>query len=186
MFDAMPQELIDIVDQFGDPAGFSRSRDEVHKTGLWHRTVHIWVVNRRDQLLLQKRAATKESFPGLWDISAAGHIGAGDTSEQAACRELEEEIGVCVGKGALTFLYTIQGIYEDFSRPFIDHEFSDVYILHKNVDIKKDIVRSDEVDDVRYFGVEELKHGLVSTPDLFVPHYEAYGRLFTYLGSLRV
>ncbi|HEX7510823.1 MAG TPA: hypothetical protein VF335_05955, partial [Chitinivibrionales bacterium] len=51
----MQPELIDIVDQAGNPLGYSRPRDEVHKTGLWHKTVHIWVLNSKQQLLLQKR-----------------------------------------------------------------------------------------------------------------------------------
>jgi len=179
----MQPELIDIVDQAGNPLGFSRPRDEVHKTGLWHKTVHIWVLNSKQQLLLQKRAATKESFPGLWDISAAGHISAGDTSVSAACRELLEEIGVCATQQELIYVCTIRGIYEDPSRPFIDHELSDVFLVRKEIPIDKKTMLSEEVDDIQYFGIDELKRKLAQTPHLFVPHHEAYKRLFAYITS---
>ncbi len=182
----MHPELIDIVDRIGNPRGYSRPRDEVHKTGLWHKTVHVWVLNLHNQLLLQKRAVTKETFPGLWDISAAGHISAGDTSGKTACRELMEEIGICVQEQELTCLFTITGIYEDQSRPFIDHELSDVYLLRKEIPLNKEIMRSDEVDDVRYFGIDELRQGLAAGPELFVPHHEAYERLFLYIDPIEV
>lgn len=57
----------------------------MHRLGLFHRAVHTWVYcPATQQLLLQQRAANKESWPDLWDVSSAGHIVAGDTSLQTA------------------------------------------------------------------------------------------------------
>jgi isopentenyl-diphosphate delta-isomerase len=179
----MHQELLDIIDQLGNRLGYSLPRDEVHKTGLWHRTVHIWALNSRNELLLQKRAMTKETFPGLWDISVAGHVTAGDNSGKAACRELLEELGIRASEKELTYLFTITGRYEDRVRPFIDHELTDVYILRKDIPLDKKTMRSAEVDDVRYFGINELKLALAKSSELFVPHHEAYERLFGYFDS---
>jgi isopentenyl-diphosphate Delta-isomerase len=181
----MNSELIDIIDRRGNPLGYALPRDEVHKRGLWHRTAHVWVFNLQNQLLLQKRSETKETFPGLWDISAAGHISAGDSSSASACRELQEEIGVRVREHELQFLFTITGIYEDRTRQFLDHELGDVYLLYKDIPLNKALMRSNEVDDVRYFSIDELKRGLAKTPWLFVPHHEAYKRLFSYLRAHR-
>jgi isopentenyl-diphosphate Delta-isomerase len=86
-------ELLDVLDSRGRLTGAVKSRGEVHRTGFWHRTVHIWIINGKKQLLLQKRSINKESYPGLWDISAAGHITAGDSIRNAAIRELKEELG---------------------------------------------------------------------------------------------
>lgn len=180
----MSPELIDIVDHCGRPLGYSLPRGEVHMTGLWHRTVHVWVLNARRQLLLQKRSMTKETFPGLWDISAAGHISSGDTSGKAACRELEEEIGIRAAEHELHFLFTITGIYEDHSRPLMDHELSDVYLLQRDIPLTMVVRNSDEVDDVRYFGIDELKRGLAETPGLFVPHHDGYRRLFASIKTM--
>ena len=56
-------------------------RGDVHRDGDYHRAVHMWIfAENTQQLLLQRRADCKDSWPGLWDISSAGHISAGDSS----------------------------------------------------------------------------------------------------------
>ncbi|MBN1308375.1 MAG: NUDIX domain-containing protein [Chitinispirillaceae bacterium] len=64
--------------------------------------------NSRGALLLQKRSPFKETFPGLWDISAAGHISAGDSSRETAVRELREELGISLKSNALRFLFSVR------------------------------------------------------------------------------
>ena len=74
-------EYIDIVDEQGNPTGEKVERSIAHSQGIRHRTAHIWIVrkvNGRYQVLMQKRAMNKESFPGMFDTSSAGHIQAGD------------------------------------------------------------------------------------------------------------
>ena len=88
----MAEEMIDILNSDGTPAGYSRSRTEVHAKGLWHRTVHIWVFDPQGRILFQLRSHLKENNPNLLDTSCAGHITAGDDSLNAAIRELREEI----------------------------------------------------------------------------------------------
>ncbi|KAL0327689.1 UNVERIFIED_CONTAM: Nudix hydrolase 3, partial [Sesamum angustifolium] len=54
---------------------------EVHRDGDYHRAVHVWiVVESTQEVLLQRRSDCKDSWPGVWDISSAGHISAGDSS----------------------------------------------------------------------------------------------------------
>lgn len=60
-------------------------RSAVHRDGDYHRAVHVWIfAENTQQLLLQKRTDFKDSWPGLWDISSAGHVSAGDTSLNTA------------------------------------------------------------------------------------------------------
>ena len=88
--------------------GIVMERGVAHRDGRMHGTVHTWLTrrsaNRETEVLLQKRSAEKESHPGCWDISSAGHLQAGDTFEEAAVRELEEELGISVGKDSLEFV----------------------------------------------------------------------------------
>ncbi|WP_299063113.1 NUDIX domain-containing protein [uncultured Polaribacter sp.] len=72
-------ELIDILTSEGKSTGKTALKSEAHKHGWFHATVHIWLFTADKKILLQKRAMTKKVFPGLWDISVAGHIGAGET-----------------------------------------------------------------------------------------------------------
>ena len=72
-------EIFDVVDDEGRPTGETVSRQEAHEKGIRHRTAHIWVIRREPgkggiQILLQKRAMDKDSFPGQYDTSSAGHI----------------------------------------------------------------------------------------------------------------
>ena len=73
-------EMLDIVDENGVPTGQSVPRTTAHAEGLRHRTSHVWIVRRKNgrvQVLLQMRCAAKDSYPGCYDISSAGHIPAG-------------------------------------------------------------------------------------------------------------
>ena len=80
----------------------------VHRDGDLHRTVHMWVVRKREDggidVLLQKRSKDKDSYPGCYDISSAGHVQAGDEFENAALRELEEELGIKALREDLRFI----------------------------------------------------------------------------------
>lgn len=70
------------------------TRSEVHGNNLRHRAVHIFVFNQFGELFLQRRSPSKDRHPRLWDSSAAGHVDAGEDYDEAAIRELKEELGV--------------------------------------------------------------------------------------------
>jgi isopentenyldiphosphate isomerase len=90
-------ELLDVVDQNGNPTGEVVARTLAHTEGIRHRTAHVWLARRKKgqvEVLLQKRSAQKDSHPGCYDISSAGHIPAGIDFIPSAIRELQEELGV--------------------------------------------------------------------------------------------
>ncbi len=86
-------ELFDVVDE-NDQVLKQETREVVHRDGLTHRAVHLFVFNKRKEVFLQKRSRLKDVHPRLWDSSAAGHVNAGEDYETTAVRELEEELGV--------------------------------------------------------------------------------------------
>ena len=86
-------EIFDVVDE-NNKVTKQATRGEVHREGWRHRAVHIFVSNKSEQLYLQKRSETKDRHPGKWDSSAAGHLDAGEDYEQAAEREMYEELMV--------------------------------------------------------------------------------------------
>lgn len=89
----MSEVPIQIVDQNNNPTG-SATKQEAWRDGLIHRVVRISILDSDGRLLVQKRSLQKELFPGRWDNSAAGHVDVGETYEQAALRELHEELGI--------------------------------------------------------------------------------------------
>ena len=158
-------EIFDIVDEKGIPTGETIERTQAHEKGVRHRTAHIWIVREQDgkaQLLLQKRSAEKDSFPGRFDTSSAGHIQAGDEPEESAIRELHEELGIRAAKEDLTFAgrFDIQYEKEFYGKMFRDNEVAFVYMYTKHVDAKKLTLQKEEVESVEWFDMEELDAAL--------------------------
>jgi 16S rRNA (adenine1518-N6/adenine1519-N6)-dimethyltransferase len=71
-----------------------KTRAEVHSNQLLHRAVHVFVFNKRGQLLLQQRSMLKDAHPGVWDSSVSGHLDSGESYDSAAARELMEEMNI--------------------------------------------------------------------------------------------
>ena len=88
----MQEDIFDIVDEFDNVIG-QKPRSEVHAQGLKHRAVHVLVFNDGNEIFMQKRSASKDTWPGAWDASCTGHVDTGETYLEAAHRELDEELG---------------------------------------------------------------------------------------------
>src|ERR1043165_4504560 len=89
----MSEEIFDVVNERDEVIGRA-TRREVHRTGLKHRAVHVFVFNSRGEIFLQKRSMSKDTHPGVWDSSASGHLDCGEDYDACALRELREEIGL--------------------------------------------------------------------------------------------
>ena len=155
-------EFFDICDENGNPTGETIERSEAHARGVCHRTVHIWIIRQnegRTEILLQKRSMEKESFPGLYDTSSAGHIPAGQEPLPSALRELSEELGIEAQPGELTYIGRFRIRYEKpfHGRLFKDNEVTWVYVYRGNVDAAALTLQASEVDEVRWFDLEEVR-----------------------------
>lgn len=153
-------ELLDIVDEKGIPTGKTTDRETAHAKGIRHRTAHVWIVRKKEgrlQILLQKRSEEKDSYPGCYDISSAGHIPAGVDFIPSAIRELQEELG-CSAK-AEQFIYCGQrAISCDqvfHEKPFHDRQVSNVYALWLDKEPEEFVLQKEEVSEVRWFDFED-------------------------------
>ncbi|MCR4586990.1 MAG: NUDIX domain-containing protein [Lachnospiraceae bacterium] len=155
------EEMFDITDENGIPTGETVTRSRAHNEGIMHRTAHIWVIRRRGEqidVLLQKRSANKESFPGMYDTSSAGHIQAGDEPLESAKRELGEELGIRAQDEDLTYVGKFHIHYEKefHGKLFKDNEVSFVFLYDKPVDAEKLVLQEEEVEGVKWFPIEEV------------------------------
>ncbi len=89
----MNEEWLEEVDESDRVIG-RHPRREIHRLGLWHRSVHIFLFDLKGRLFLQRRSMRKDVHPGAWDTSAAGHVDPGETYDASALRELYEELGI--------------------------------------------------------------------------------------------
>lgn len=95
--DAQREEWLDIFTSEMIPCG-TAPRSMVHERGLWHQTFHAWIATERGpegRLVVQLRGARKDTNPLRLDVSAAGHLEAGESPEEGV-REIEEELGLHV------------------------------------------------------------------------------------------
>lgn len=167
------QEYIDILTEEGIATGKKALKSEAHRLGLWHASAQIWIVNSRKEVLIQKRAANKDSYPNLWDISVAGHMSAGDTAQQAAIREIEEEIGVKIAANELHFLKSIKKSKLPKSG-FIDNEFNYLFAVKKDFNLHEVTLQQEEVAAIKWIAISEFERQLQQTPQLYVPHGAKY------------
>ena len=154
-------EWLDVVDENGEPTGETVARTVAHAEGIRHRTAHVWVVrNTPDgyEILLQKRAKDKESFPGMYDTSSAGHIPAGEEPLTSALRELREELGITATEKELEYAGLFYSKYEKvfYGKPFKDNEVTTVYVYSKPVDETKLSLQKEEVEEVAWFDLEKV------------------------------
>ena len=162
VLDGRPLELLDVLNEDGEPSGLVRERGMVHARGDYHRTSHVWLARRREDggfdLLLQKRSRNKDSYPGCYDISSAGHIPAGRDYRESAVRELFEELGMAVSQKELHFLGfhggRCQG--EFHKRRFDNHEKSAVFVCLKPVEEETLILQKEEVESVCWMEVSQV------------------------------
>lgn len=139
-------EYIDIFDENNNPIGKIKEKQQAHEDGNFHRTAHVWIINDKNELLLQKRSASKKSHPNCWDISGAGHIRAGESVTEGAIRELKEELGVETTEKDLNYIATIKSTKNPKNM-----EFGYVYLLRCNKKIEDYIFEDDEVSEVEEF-----------------------------------
>ena len=154
-------EYLDIVDEAGQPTGKIIPRNEAHQHGIRHRTAHVWIVRKNTcgyEILLQKRSEEKESYPGMFDTSSAGHIPAGCEPLDSALRELSEELGIVASPDQLNYAgsFRIQYEKEFHGRVFRDNEFTSVYVYEQPVDISALTLQESEVSEVRWFDLEDV------------------------------
>ncbi|XP_074269512.1 nudix hydrolase 3 [Silene latifolia] len=177
------EEYLDVLTNTGQFTGLSKPRGEVHRDGDYHRAVHVWIYSEStNELLLQKRSDCKDSWPGQWDISSAGHISAGDSSLISARRELHEELGVNLPEDAfeLLFVFLQECVINDGK--FINNEFNDVYLVTTIAPIPQEAftLQETEVSAVKYISCEKYKSLLANEDSDYVPYdvNGKYGQLF--------
>ncbi|TYH47495.1 hypothetical protein ES332_D10G001600v1 [Gossypium tomentosum] len=176
-------EYLDVLTKTGKKTGVSKPRGDVHRDGDYHKAVHVWIFAESTQeLLLQKRADCKDSWPGLWDISSAGHISAGDSSLITAQRELQEELGVILPKDAFELIFVFLEECVTNNGKFINNEYSDVYLVTTLEPIPREAftLQDTEVSDVKYISFGEYRSHLAEADPKYVPYdvNKQYGLLF--------
>ena len=151
----MKEEFLEVYSPEGTKTGQKKSKSEIHRKGLFHSTVHVWIFTEEGNILIQKRSKKKELNPGVWDVSVAGHVKFNENIKKAAKRETLEETGININTKDLLKI----GVYRSINihPTAIDKEFFHTYILKidkNSIDLD---YKNNEVDDLKFISIEEME-----------------------------
>lgn len=157
-------ERLDIYDYAGQRTGRTIDRREENHLhdGEYFLIVHVCVFDTKGRLLIQQRHKPNDIRDGAWDVTVAGHVHSGETSQCAAMREAKEELGIDVdltGKAPLM-------------RLTFDHGFDDIYVVIEDIPIETLHLQKSEVLDARYADRDEILSML--REDAFLPYMESF------------
>lgn len=177
--------LIDVIDENGNLTGQQKTKPEIHEQGLWHKSAHIWIYNSKGEVFLQLRAKDKDSYPGLLDISAAGHVDSGELPIETAVRELKEEIGLSINPEQLELINVIKvsTFIEDAN--WQDNEIDYVYFYKFDGDINDLSFEDHEVEKMEIIPIDKFEKDINDPEEYkrYVPHGDYYRMV---IGKLRM
>ena len=139
-------EFFDLYDINRNRTGKTLERGTKVPEGYYRLVVHVCVFGSDGRLLIQKRQPFKNGWSGMWDLTAGGSALAGDSSQQAASRELKEEIGLD---------YDLTGVRPAMTIYF-DGGFNDIYTINLDVDLDNLKLQETEVEQVKWATEEEI------------------------------
>ncbi len=173
----MAEEYFDIVDEDNNLTGEQRSRKEVHEKGLWHRTVHIYYINKENNnyyFLVHLRSRFKDLDPNKWDTRFGGHLKAGQTIEEALVEELKEEIGITAEVKDF-----IKGPVKKSNNEFnyIFYYFGKRYLSDLNFQDK-------EVQKVKWMSGEEIIKELKNNSNNWTTSLDSFQYIYDFLTEL--
>ena len=151
--------------------GKTMVRGEPIPAGAYHLVVHACIFNFRGEMLIQRRQPFKDKWPSLWDVTVGGSAVAGESSQSAVARELEEELG-------LTLDFT--GVQPHLTVNF-PSGFDDVYLVNRDVHLGQCVLQPEEVAEVRWATLEEIL--AMIDGGTFIPYRKSLIRLYFELRS---
>jgi isopentenyldiphosphate isomerase len=139
-------EIWDLYDINGNKTGKTMERGAEVPTGTYHLGADVWIMNSKGELLIQKRAKCKESYPDMWAMTGGSAL-KGENARKAICREAKEELGIELHQSELEFINKIRT-----PRTIIN-----IFFVRKDIEIKDLILQEEEVSDAKWATLEEIE-----------------------------
>ena len=176
-----PTTYLDVLNSDGISKGTKATYGTVHRQGLWHRSVRVWLLNDKEEFLIQRRSPTIHLMPNRLECTAAGHVDSGMTSLKTAEEELREETGISLEPNVFEYVGTLKESAYIGEQKVQNNEFTDIYLVHMNISEKDVHVSTREISSLTWYPAREyLKRGMAGDVEL-VPRKNEYEFVYKYL-----
>lgn len=155
----MKEENVILVNEKDEPIGLM-PKLEAHEKAVLHRAFSVFVLNEKNEIMLQQRAHHKYHSPLLWTNTCCSHQREGETNIQAGTRRLFEEMGFNTNlKELFSFIYKAP-----FDNGLTEHELDHVMIGYYNDEPN---INTDEVENWKWMAIDEVKTDMERHPDVY-------------------
>jgi len=171
-------ELLEVLNENGIPTGEILDKNKVHKEGKYHKEVALILLNKKGEILLQKRSSTKEIEPNKWAWHG-GHVIAGETSKEAIIRETKEELGLTLSKNQIKLLVELR------RDKFPNRQYTVAYYSRCNLNVDEFKIQKDELSEVKWFSFRKFKDMIYSShPDMMFKNNENTNKIISALENI--
>ncbi|NER12292.1 isopentenyl-diphosphate Delta-isomerase [Leptobacterium flavescens] len=170
----MEEEKVILVDENDKQIGLM-PKMEAHEKGLLHRAFSVFILNDKNELMLQQRALHKYHSPGLWTNTCCSHQRDGESNLEAGKRRLFEEMGFTAPlKELVSFIYKAP-----FDNGLTEHEYD--YVLMGRYD-EDPVINPEEVASWKWMPLDEVKDDIEANPDLYTAWFKIiFSRFYKHL-----
>ncbi|MTG98355.1 isopentenyl-diphosphate Delta-isomerase [Myroides albus] len=160
----MAKEFVILVNENDEEIGVME-KIEAHEKALLHRAFSVFILNDKNEVMLQQRASEKYHSPLLWTNTCCSHQRAGETNIEAGRRRMVEEMGFEVPlKDVFSFIYKAP-----FDNGLTEHEFDHVMIGYYN---GEPTVNREEVEAWKWMGIDDIKEDMEKQPELYTAWFK--------------
>ena len=170
----MKEEQVVLVNEQDEPVGVM-NKMEAHEKAVLHRAFSVFVLNDKNEVMLQQRAHHKYHSPLLWTNTCCSHQRAGETNIEAGKRRLSEEMGFVVElKELFHFIYKAP-----FDNGLTEHELDHVMIGYSN---QTPVINPEEVESWKWMTIEAIKEEMALQPELYTVWFKIiFDKFYHYL-----
>ena len=138
-------ELVDVYNDKHEKLNYTKGRKEL-EIGEYRLSCFVWIINDKDEILIQQRLATAKTCPNMWETTSGGAI-SGDTPITGVMRELEEELGIKAKKNDLKYIGTYARV----------NDYVEVFMLKSNISVDELKIQEDEVQAVKWMKISDFE-----------------------------
>ena len=171
-------ELLEVLNENGEPTGEILDKNKIHKEGKYHKEVALILLNNKGEILLQKRSSAKEIEPNKWAWHG-GHVIAGETEIDAIIRETKEELGITLKENQIKLLVKLK------RDKVPNRQYTTAYYSICDFDINDFSIQKEELSEIKWFPFKKFKDMIYNShPDMIFKNNDNTNKIINALEKI--